>query len=173
MLVELVGVIARNRPPGHQLTTSIFWNYKMEPIHIPISICRHFSGGKPRGHYILAKRLFREGSPILVKQQFVGYNGFLFVTVVHPALWNTSFKMATHIKELDGRKVLWLGGAHLTTMTGGFKIYLREDIMKAKEPGRIEGTGIFRKHEALGFECFYLEIPKITADVLLGRKELE
>ena len=145
----------------------------MQPIHIPVSLCPHFSDGKPRGHYILAKRLFREGSPILVKQQFVGFNGFLFVTVVRPALWNTTFKIASHIKELDERKVIWLGGVHLTSLAGGFKVYLTEDIMKAKEPGRIESTGIFRKHEAPGFECYYLEIPKLSADVLFGRKELE
>jgi len=145
----------------------------MEPIHIPVSICSHFSGGKPRGHYILAKRLFAEGAPILVKQQWVGYNGFLFVTVVHPPLWNTAFKMATHIKELDGQKIIWLGGVHLTTMSGGFKVYLPEHILKAKKPGRIEGTGIFRKHVSPGFECYYLEIPKLSADVLFGRKGLK
>lgn len=145
----------------------------MQPIHIPVSLCPHFSGGKARGHYLLAKRLFREGNPILVKQQFIGYNGFLFVTVVHPAQWNSTFKIATHIKELDGRGITWLGGCHLTTLTGGFKVYLPEYIMKAKEPGRIEGTGIFRKHESPGFECFYLEIPKLSADILLGRTKLK
>lgn len=145
----------------------------MEPIKIPISICPHFSQGKPRGHYILAKRLFREEAPILAKQQFVGFNGFLFITVVHPALWNTTFKIMNHIKELDGQKIIWLGGVHLTTMAGGFKVYLREDILKANKPGRIECTGIFRKHESPGFECYYLEIPKLTPDILLGRKELK
>ena len=145
----------------------------MEAIHIPVSICPHFSQGKPRGFYILAKKLFREGAPILVKQQYVGFNGFLFITVVHPALWNTTFKIVTHIKELDGRNVIWLGGVHLTTMAGGFKVYLREDILKANKPGLIECTGIFRKHKSPGYECYYLEIPKISADVLLGRKKLE
>ena len=144
----------------------------MQPIHIPVSICPHFSQGKPRGYYILAKRLFREEAPILVKQQYIGYNGFLFVTVVHPAQWNTTFKMATHIKELDGQQIIWLGGTHLTTMTGGFKVYLREDIMKASKPGKIEGTGIFRKHVSPGFECFYLELPKITGKILLGQEKL-
>lgn len=154
------------------MTASILRNYKMEPINIPISLCPHFSGGKPRGFYVLAKRLFKEGAPILVKQQFIGYNGFLFVTVVHPAQWNTVFKIANHIKELDGRKVIWLGGAHLTSLSGGFKVYLREDIMKACEPGRIEGTGVFRKHKSLGFECYYLELPKITGKILLGQEKL-
>ena len=155
------------------MIASIFWNYKMEPIHIPVSICPHFSEGKARGHYILAKRLFREGSPILVKQQYVGYNGFLFITVVHPSLWNTVFKMAIHIKELEDRKIIWLGGCHLTNLAGGFKVYLPEDVLKAKEPGRIEGTGIFRKHVSPGFEIYYLEIPKLSADVLFGREVLK
>lgn len=145
----------------------------MNAINIPVSICPHFSGGKPRGHYILAKRLFQVETPILAKQQFVGFNGFLFITVFRPGLWDTIFKIANYIKELNGRDVVWLGGVHLTSLSGGFKVYLTEDIMKAKELGRIEGTGIFRKHKSPGFECFYLEIPKISADVLLGREELK
>ena len=145
----------------------------MEAIKIPISICPHFSQEKPRGFYILAKRLFQNEQPILVRQQFVGFNGFLFVTVVHPNQWNTTFKMATCIESLNDRKIVWLGGVHLTKLTGGFKVYIPEHVMKAKNPGRIEGVGIFRKHTAPGFECYYLEIPKLTAEVLSGRKELK
>lgn len=144
----------------------------MEPVKIPISICPHFSQGKSRGHYILAKRLFKENQPILVRQQFVGFNGFLFVTVVHPAKWDTTFKIARRIQEIDGRKIIWLGGVPLYTLAGGFKTYLPEHILKADKPGRIEGVGIFRKHEALGFNCYYLEIPKLTAEILLGKEKL-
>ncbi len=145
----------------------------MEAVTIPISICPHFSQGKPRGHYILAKRLFRNEQPILVKQQFVGFNGFLFVTVVRPSDSDTTFKMAQRIQEMDGRRIMWLGTAHQYLQRGGFKTYLPETILKAKEPGRIEGVGIFRKFEAPGFSCYYLEIPKLSAEVLLGRKELK
>ena len=144
----------------------------MEPVTIPISICPHFSQGKPRGHYILAKRLFLTEQPILVKQQFVGYNGFLFVTVVRPSESDTTFKMAQRIREMDGRSIIWLGTAHQYLLRKGFKTYLPEHILKAKKPGRIEGIGIFRKHEAPGFSVYYLEIPKLTVEVLLGRKEL-
>ena len=145
----------------------------MEAVTIPISICPHFSQGKPRGFYILAKRLFRDNQPILVKQQFVGYNGFLFVTVVLPAKCDTTFKIASRIQEMDGRSIIWLGSAHQYLLPGGFKTYLTEDILKAKEPGRIEGVGIFRKYEAPGFSVYYLEIPMLTAEVLSGRKELK
>lgn len=144
----------------------------MQPIHIPVSLCPHFSQGKARGYYLLAKRLFPNGSPILNKQQWIGWNGFLFVTVFHPPQWDSIFKIANFIKKLDEREIIWLGGCHLTNMTGGFKVYLPEYVMKPKKPGRIECTGIFRKHESLGFECFYLEIPKLNADILLERKEL-
>lgn len=145
----------------------------MVAVKIPISICPHFSGGKPRGHYILAKRLFTKSQPILAKQQFVGFNGFLFITVVHPSQWDTTFKMACAITEMDQQPIKWLGTTHLYPLSGGFKAYLPEDILKAKEPGRIEDVGIFRKYEAPGFNIYYLEIPKLNAEVLLGRKELK
>lgn len=144
----------------------------MEPVKIPISICPHFTKGKPRGHYILAKRLFQTGQPILVKQQFIGYNGFLFVTVVHPYEWDTTFKIVMCCPLLNDVGVKWLGTTHLTPLAGGFKAYLPEHILKAKKPGRIEGIGVFREYEAPGFNIYYLEIPKLTAEVLLGRKEL-
>lgn len=146
---------------------------KMEAVTIPISICPHFSQGKPRGHYILAKRLFLEDQPILVRQQYVGFNGFLFVTVVHPNWWDTTFKTAISIPRLDGRNIQWLGTVPLYGMRKGFKVYLPETILKAKKPGRIEGVGIFRKYVAPGFECYYLEIPKLTAEVLLGKEKLK
>ena len=144
----------------------------MEPVKIPISICPHFSQGKPRGHYVLAKRLFRHEQPMLIRQQFVGFNGFLFITVVHPYQWDTTFKMACAIKEMDQQPIIWLGSANLYPFGGGFKVYLAEHILKAKEPGRIEDVGVFRKYKALGFECYYLEIPKLSAEVLSGREEL-
>jgi hypothetical protein len=145
----------------------------MEAVTIPISICPHFSQGKGRGHYILAKRLFLQEQPILVKQQYVGFNGFLFVTVDRPASWDTAFKTAISIPRMDGMDIQWLGSVPLYGMRKGFKVYLPETILKAKEPGRIEGVGIFRKYKAPGFTCYYLEIPKFTAEVLLGREELK
>ena len=145
----------------------------MEPVTIPISICPHFSQGKPRGHYILAKRLFLNDQPILVRQQYVGFNGFLFVTVVHPNQWDTIFKIASRITQMDGQSITWLGSVRQYSLHKGFKVYLPEYILKAKTPGRIEGVGIFRKYQAPGFSCYYLEIPKLNVDVLLGRKEIK
>ena len=145
----------------------------MEAVTIPISICPHFSQGKARGHYLLGKRLFLHGQPILVRRQYVGFNGFLFVTVEHPNWWDTTFKTACMIQEMDGQHIKWLGSVPLYQLKGGFKVYLPETILKAKKPGRIEGVGIFRKYKAPGFECYYLEIPKLNADVLLGKEELK
>ena len=146
---------------------------KMEAVTIPISICPHFSQGKPRGHYLLAKRLFLTEQPILAKRQYVGYNGFLFVTVVHPNQWDTVFKIASRISTMDDRSIIWLGAVRQHLMPKGFKVYLPEHILKAKKPGRIEGIGIFRKYEAPGFSVYYLEIPKLSAGVLSGKEELK
>lgn len=146
----------------------------MEAVTIPISICPHFSQGKARGHYLLAKRLFiGEDQPILARQQYVGFNGFLFVTVVHPNWWDTTFKTACMIREMDKQPIIWLGTVPLYGLPKGFKVYLPETILKAEKPGRIEGVGIFRKYQAPRFECYYLEIPKLTAEVLLGKEELK
>lgn len=145
----------------------------MEPIKIPISICSHFSQGKPRGHYILAKRLFLLEQPILIKRQYVGFNGFLFITVVHPNQWDSIFKIACMIKEMDKQPIIWLGSVPIYGLKGGFKAYLPETILKATKPGRIEGVGIFRKYQAPGFNVYYLEIPKLIAEVLLGKEKLK
>lgn len=145
----------------------------MEAVKIPISICPHFSQRKPRGHYILAKRLFLKDQPILVRRQYVGYNGFLFVTVVHPNLWDTTFKMAMRCSQMDGRSITWLGTARQYPLRGGFRVYLTKDILRAEKPGRIEDVGIFRKYQAPGFSVYYLEIPKLTAGVLLGKEKLK
>ncbi len=147
--------------------------YIMEAIKIPISICPHFVKGKPKGHYVLAKRLFQKDAPILLKRQFVGFNGFLFVTIVRPTNWDTAFKIMRYCSTVDDVEVRWLGQASIFPMVGGFKIYLPEHIMMADKLGRIEGVGVFRKYENLGCEIYYLEIPKLTAEVLLGRKELK
>ncbi|KKN56261.1 hypothetical protein LCGC14_0574060 [marine sediment metagenome] len=121
----------------------------------------------------MAKRLFLTEQPILVRQQFVGFNGFLFVTVVRPPENNTTFKIAQRIQVMDDRSIIWLGSVHQYLLRGGFKVYLPEHILKAEKPGRIEGIGIFRKYEAPGFSVYYLEIPKLTGGVLLGREELK
>jgi len=145
----------------------------MEAIKIPASICPHFTKGKGRGHYIVGKRLFAKGAPILNKQQFVGFNGFLFVTVDHPGEYDTVFKMSQYVTHLNGRAVTWLGSAHLYPYQKGFRLYVPEHVLKAEKPNTIEGIGVFRKHKAPGFEIYYLEILKFTAEVLLGRKELK
>lgn len=94
------------------------------------------------------------------------------MTVVHPNQWDTTFKIASIVQEMDDRKIIWLGSVHQYLLPGGFKAYLPEHILKASKPGRIEGVGIFRKYKALGFECYYLEVPKLTGEILLGKKEL-
>ena len=122
---------------------------------------------------MLAKRLFLTEQPILARQQYVGYNGFLFVTVVHPNQWDTVFKIASRISTMDDRSIIWLGGVRQHLLPKGFKVYLPEHILKAKEPGRVEGIGIFRKYEAPGFSVYYLEIPKLSAEILSGKEELK
>jgi hypothetical protein len=149
----------------------------MTPIKIPISICPHTSAGKLRGWYVLAKRLFKEDDPILFKRQFLGFNGSLLITVVRPNEDTifSMFEQITKYSELEDKEVKWFGQCSLFPLKGGFKVYIPEGHLRMEKPKRIETIGVFRKHEPLRFgkPVYYLEIPAITAEVLLGRKELK
>jgi len=146
---------------------------KIEPIKIPISICPHSSAGKIRGWYVLAKRLFRGDDPILFKHQFLGFNGNLIVSVQQAAI-RSLFQMATKYPKLEDRDITWLGKVSLFRLKGGFKVYIPGEYLEVENPTRVETVGIFRCHTAYNRKLFYyLEIPAITAEVLLGRKALK
>ena len=154
----------------------------MKPIKIPISICPHTSAGKLRGWYALAKRLFVEDDPILVKRQFMGFNWFekqagcLLLTVVRPREDSkfSMFEQITKYSQLEDKNITWFGQCSLFPLKGGFKVYIPEGHLKVENPKRVETVGVFRRHDTFNHKSvFYLEIPVITAEVLLGRKELK
>lgn len=147
----------------------------MNPVKVPISICPHHSGAKPHGHYIIVNGLFPKGTPILKRQQFVGFNGFLFITIAitHTTVIDTNFKVITHLGTLDAKKIDWLGSAKLYTTPKGLRIYLPEDILKAGDYEKIKDIGIFRKAQGPKFGVYYLEVPRITGNVLLGKERIE
>lgn len=141
----------------------------MELIKIPVTLSPHYGDKGPKGFYILAQRLWPGGAPILNKMQWVGYFGTLIVTVQHPGEWNSLLKMSIYAGELDGRNVHWLDKGSLYPMSMGFRMYVPGRILKPKSKDRIETIGIFRKCR----DIYYLEVPKLSGDVLLKRKKLE
>ena len=125
---------------------------------------------------MLAKRLFAEDDPILIKHQFMGFNGSLLLTVVRPQEESrfSMFEQITKYSELEDKEVKWFGQCSLFPMKGGFKIYIPEGHLRMEKPKRIETVGVFRRHDTFNRKSvFYLETPAITAEVLLGRKELK
>lgn len=152
----------------------------MNPIQIPVTLSPHGVDGKPRGFYLLAQRLFTKGSPILRKDQFIGFNGSLIVTVARHNAWDSLVKMGVYAHLLDSTRVFWYDKAALYPMTKGFRMYIPGTVLTPgmfQSPAvvsKIETTGIFRKHDFYGGiePLFYLEIPLISGDVLLGRKQL-
>ena len=140
-----------------------------EPIKIPVTLSPHYGDKGPKGFYILAQRLWPGGAPILNKQQWVGFFGSLIVTVQHPGKWDTLLKMGIYAGNLEDRNVQWLDKGSLYPMSMGFRMYIPGRLLKPKSRDRIETIGIFRKCR----EIYYLEVPKLSAEVLLGRQVLE
>ena len=138
----------------------------MGPIRIPVTLSPHICGGSPRGYCVLAQRLFPNGAPILAKAQWMGFQDGLIITVDHPAECDTLLKMAIRFPS-----VTWLAPAKLWPMSKGFKSYIPGTILKPEsaEASKIEVTGVFQQKEGL----FYLSIPALDGEVLLGRKALQ
>jgi hypothetical protein len=142
----------------------------MNDIRINVTLSPHVQKGKPSGYYVLAERLFPRGAPILAKKQFVGFSDGLIVTVSHPVVARSVLSMAVHVPRLAGNPVTWLSEAHLYPMSLGFRAYVPRKVLKAQsaEVPRFITTGVFRGEGNL----FWLWIPAVSGDVLLGRKEL-
>jgi hypothetical protein len=139
-------------------------------VRINVTMSPHVQKGRPSGYYVLAERLFPRGAPILVKQQYVGYSEGLVITVAHPAGVKSVLSMAVNVPRLGDKPVTWLAEAHLYPMRLGFRAYVAGRVLKARstETPRYMTTGLFRGEG----ELYWLWIPAVSGDVLLGRKEL-
>lgn len=146
----------------------------MDAIQIPVTLSPHIVDNKPRGYYILGQRLFPRGAPELRKDQFVGFNGSLIISIARHNTWNSILAMGLYASRLHNRNITWLGEAMVYPMSKGFRIYVPGTTLKPSSAGKkIETIGVFRMHEFCGVEpLFYLEIPKINADILLGKEQL-
>ncbi len=144
----------------------------MNDIRINVTLYPHVQKGKASGYYVLAERLFPRGAPILVKQQFVGYGGAggLILTVAHPPQSDSVIKMAVVHSVVNGKPVTWLSTAPLYQLGSGFRMYINGRVMQPRsaEVGKFQTTGLFRG----AGELYWLEIPAVTGDVILGRKEM-
>lgn len=148
----------------------------MEPIRITTTLSPHFSKGLPRGYYLVAQRLFPGGVPLLRKQQFLGFcGGSLVVTVGSPNHWDSIMKMSIHCQELIEGPVSWLDSCSIWAANKGFRAYISQKFLPAGANSKpVTGTGIFKLHTmANSAQIYYLEVPKVNSDILLGRKSLE
>jgi len=144
-------------------------------VRIPVTLSPHIVNGQSRGFYLLAQKLFPNGAPTLSKQQFIGFNGQLIVTVEHDRTWDTLLKIALHASKLNDESVTWLTPTPIYPMPKGFRAYIPGTIIKPASAGveKVEGIGVFRRAVfGVSKDVYYLEILKLSAEVLLGRKEL-
>jgi len=147
---------------------------KINPIRIPVTLSPHIVKGKPRGYYVLAQRLFTNGSPHLVRRQFVGFTDCLIITTAHEYKWDSLLKMAIHVPFIDDKPVTWLSAVPIYPIPMGFRAYIPGTVIKPTSAGqeKTETIGIFQRFQAGKIDLFYLEVPKLSAGVLLGEDDL-
>jgi hypothetical protein len=143
----------------------------MECIRIPTTLSPHIVNGVARGYYVLAQKIFPDGAPVLRRAQFIGFCGNLILTFASPNEWDTLMKMGVQCQQLLDQPVSWLAASKLWPMAKGFRSYIPGSILKPRSNLKITCTGIVKKHlHGAGVApIFYLEIPSISADVLMGR----
>lgn len=143
-----------------------------ETINIPVTFSPHFVKEQPRGYYLLAQRLFRKGTPHLVKKQFIGYTqSGLVMTVGYKSNIINLFGMSIFKPTLNQEKVTWLSECSIFPMRMGFKAYIPVSILQPSAgSGKFETTATFRVDE--DSSTYYIKIGKITAEILLGKVAL-
>ncbi len=134
----------------------------MDPVKITATLSPHMVKGKPRGFSLLAQRLFVNGAPILTKQQYIGHNGNLIVTVGYNGEWDTILKIATQMNVLDGKVITWFDYGKLYPMSMGFRMYIPGRVLRPTSAERVVTPAIFRKCAGV----FYLELQNVTTETL-------
>ena len=143
-----------------------------EPFRVPMTLSPHYVNGKARGFYLLAQRIWPGGAPILNKKQFIGFNGqCLLVTVEHNGLWKTPLQIFMRAGALQEKGMMWMCAAPLYPMSKGFRMYVPGNILLPRSEGNIVTFGVFQYD--VPTKIYFLEIPEITGNVLLGRIEIE
>jgi len=145
-------------------------------IKIPITMTPHVQKGKPTGYYLIAQRLFVK--PVeLVRAQFVGYSDGLALTVggIERFQWDTVLKMAVKLPLLDGKPVNWLSSIALYPSAGGFRAYIPGPVFRPEsvEEPPTHLIGEFSSCPVADATLYYLRVPMLSGDVLLGKKRLQ
>lgn len=146
-------------------------------VKIQTTLSPHIVDGKPRGYYLIAQRLFTHGLPILRRDQFVGFSRGLVVTIERHRTWQSLLDIGLRAQSLGGQSVSWLGKIKMYQMSAGFRMYIPGTILKptSADSKKIETWGIFDK-EIYGAgisPLYYLKVPIVTAEVLLGKERLD
>ena len=143
---------------------------QQKSISVNVTISPHSVEGKPRGYYVIVRDLFPNGSPILVRQQWIGFSEGLVITVEHNHQWDSLLKMAINCPALGERAVTWLAPAKMWATSKGFRTYVPGTILKPKSDSKCHySIGYFKSARG---DLYYIYLPEITGEILLGRKEL-
>lgn len=145
-------------------------------IKIPVTMTPHVQGGKPTGYYLLAQRLFVRKVELL-RTQFVGYSDGLILTVggIEHRQWTTLLSMAVMLPLLDGKPISWLSPVAQYKSAGGFRTYLPGSVILQPTSAEEPPTHLYGEFSSCAVgesTLYYLRVPLLNGDVLLGRKKL-
>lgn len=146
----------------------------MNVIRTPVTLSPHFVKGKPGGYYVVVTRLFPNGNPPLLRRQFVGVGRHLILSVGRNNTWDSVIKMQVNVPKIDGEDIIWLSSTKLYPINMGFRVYIPGRVWKPKsaEARKVQTIGEFRRFEFGTTDLFYLEVPKVTKNVIYGTEDL-
>lgn len=97
------------------------------------------------------------------------------ITVGRNAAWDSVLAMQLHVPIIDNTPITWLSAVKLYPYPGGFRIYIPGKVWKpaSAEVTKVQLMGEFKYLKLGTTELYYLEIPKITKNILMRLEELK
>jgi hypothetical protein len=145
-------------------------------LRISVAMSPHIQQGKPTGYYMIAERLFAKKIK-LVKRQFLGFSDGLLITVggIEHREWDSVLKMAINLPTLAGKPVNWLTPVPIYNSPGGFRSYIPGKILKPTSPEEKVSHlwGEFCECPVGDTKLYFVRVPLLDGDVLLGRRKID
>jgi hypothetical protein len=93
--------------------------------------------------------------------------------MTHPSEWNSLVKAAVYAPVLDGKPVSWFSTVQQYLQGTGLRIYLPGSVLCPVSDRKIETMGDLCKASYGSGDVYYISIPLIDGDIILGRRKLE
>jgi len=93
--------------------------------------------------------------------------------MAHPSEWDSLVKVAVYAPVLGGKPVSWFSTVQQYLQGTGVRFYLPGSVLRPASAGSIEMMGDLCKASYGSGDVYYISIPRIDGDIILGRRELK